>query len=153
MTGFSFPPFEGIEPIPVVALPCVNGFYQLRTRDALVSILTNPAYIGWFLFDGAIVSQTAHEAIVPRDDFEYAFSRLSSTKLDGTPNESKPVVYRTHNRTKALLDDLVYSGTHKAYAMKSIQSYTTVSVVNGVRETAIAVKIATLDTAITKGYA
>ena len=48
-TGFTFPPFEGVEKIPHVSLQWNGNGYALKTRQALISILTNPAYIGWYV--------------------------------------------------------------------------------------------------------
>ncbi len=47
--NLTFPPFAGLETIPHVALRWTGNGYALRTRGGLISILTNPAYIGYYL--------------------------------------------------------------------------------------------------------
>ncbi|GHO67725.1 hypothetical protein KSC_066170 [Ktedonobacter sp. SOSP1-52] len=56
----------------------------------LISILTNPMYIGWWYdsVNGRWLKDN-HPAIVKPDVFWYAFNRLSTTNLDGTPNHGR----------------------------------------------------------------
>ncbi len=67
-TGFAFPEFDmallrnmGVERKPYVTLRYKNAGYPCYTREALFSILTNPVYIGWYVYGGAIISQEAHD--------------------------------------------------------------------------------------------
>src|SRR6266487_2153137 len=101
--GFMFPAFDleilrglGVEKAPYVTLRYKHGGYPCHTREALISILTNPAYLGWLIYGGAIISKEAHDPIVGMDDFLYAFSRLSPINLDGTDNVNKPKVERRY---------------------------------------------------------
>lgn len=57
------------------------------TQTGVVSILTNPMYIGyWFDASSGTFIQNNHPAIVREEYFWYAFKRLSKYNLDGTPN-------------------------------------------------------------------
>jgi hypothetical protein len=173
-TGFSFPAFVDVGKIPHVALRFENGCYPVRTREALISLLSNPAYIGYYLFsktveardengrvivkndkpvkhkETMVVSTQAHEAIVPMDDFLYAYSRLSPINLDGTRNVNKPEVNRRYGMgTKALLEGLVYSGKYKCYALAAHQTYCANGFYNdGWKLTELVVPIQTLDIAV-----
>ena len=71
--------------------------FQKLDAIALVSMLSNVAYIGYYLYNGVLVSKEAYEPIVPMDDFLYAYSRLSGRTLDGETNESKPKVDRRYS--------------------------------------------------------
>ena len=117
-TGFSFPSFEGVEKIPNVALKYKQNGYPCYTRAALESILTNPAYVGWYVYDGVVVSKTNHEPIVAMDDFLYAYSRLSPINLDGTKNEHKPIVSRRYTTIPALCENILWHGGNTCYATK-----------------------------------
>jgi DNA invertase Pin-like site-specific DNA recombinase len=94
---FCFPPFEhGISPHVGLradedgSLASGNaGSYPLRTRAAIISMLTNKAYIGWYEYGGMLVSKEAHEPIVSIDNYLFAYERLSGTTLDGEPQERK----------------------------------------------------------------
>ena len=116
-TGFMFPAFDGVEK-PCVALKFKNGGYPCYTRKALQSILTNPIYIGWYVYGGAIISETHHEPIVDMATFMYAFSRLSPVNLDGTPNANKPVQNRRYGPVSGLLDTLLFYNGDPCYAMR-----------------------------------
>jgi hypothetical protein len=61
--------------------------YTINTDRGLRSLLSNPAYAGYWLYKGAVVRSNNHEAIIDYGLFIYAYSRLSATNLDGTPNE------------------------------------------------------------------
>ncbi|MFL5706731.1 MAG: recombinase family protein [Ktedonobacteraceae bacterium] len=133
---FHFPPFENIEEVPHVGLhPDAKG-YPVKARSGLVSILTNPAYIGYYSFSAKAnnengkrevvrtwVNKEAHEAIVPLEDFEYAYSRLSSETLDGETNEQKPKIERRYVDKKALLDGILESDGKPVYATMSKGTY------------------------------
>jgi Resolvase, N terminal domain len=58
---------------------------KLRTRSALLSILTNRCYLGWRVVQGEVVSTNNHEAIVNETVFAYAFIKLTGCTLDGEP--------------------------------------------------------------------
>lgn len=148
-SGFKFPPFDAsISPVPHIALFSDGTGYTPKTRTALVSILTNPAYIGWYTYavyedsekelkrkrdeDGNPIIRTvrevvrtwvnkeAHEPIVPMEDFLYAYTRLSDTTLEGEPNESKPKVDRRYGvRTNALLEGILESNGQTVYVSRT----------------------------------
>lgn len=151
--NFSFPAFTGIDTKPHIALPLVDGCYRLRSRDALVSILTNPAYIGWYIFDGVLISKTAHDAIVPLDDFMFAYSRLSPINLDGTPNTDRPQRDRHYGvSAQGLLEGLLFQGTNPCYVVAETQSYaaktSTKDWQNIGAQTALVVSLHALDRAV-----
>lgn len=67
-----------------------DGFYPGRT--GLLSIFTNPAYIGHWCFNGGVMRWNNHEPIVSPDLFWRAFNYLSEYKPDGTKNHNfRPV--------------------------------------------------------------
>lgn len=148
-TGFAFPAFGGVEKIPPVALKFKNGAYPCHSREALISILTNVAYIGWYLFNGVIVSKEAHEPIVSMDDFLYAYNRLSPITLDGTPNEHKPPLNRRYTNTPALVENILTNGENKCYAMSTTKSYIAREMVGKWNSTTLTVPIYLLDMAVT----
>jgi hypothetical protein len=123
-TQFSFPAFTGMEKLPHIALPFVDGCYRVKSRDALVSILSNPAYIGYYIFNGVLISKTAHDAIVPLDNFMYAYSRLSPINLDGTPNTDRPHNDRHYGVVaQGLLEGLLYNGKNTCYVQSRTHTY------------------------------
>jgi hypothetical protein len=69
----------------------VPGGYKL-TRYGLLSILTNPVYIGWWIVGGDIISRTNHEPLIDQEHeylFWYAFDRLAPYNADGEINEKR----------------------------------------------------------------
>jgi DNA invertase Pin-like site-specific DNA recombinase len=143
--GISFPAFTGIEKIPHVALDFHNGGYPLRTREALHSILTNPVYIGWYVYNGVIISKQAHDPIVPLDGFMYAYTCLSPTTLDGQPNEHRPAVdRRMRKNVNALLDGILRNNDNAVYVMD--KSYLASVNNNGWKTAVLAVPVALIDT-------
>ncbi|MGZ3627260.1 MAG: recombinase family protein [Ktedonobacteraceae bacterium] len=171
-TGFSFPNFEGVEKIPHIALKLDGNKYPVHTRGALHSILTNPAYIGWYVFSrteevknehgaqiiengkvkkqkiATVVSKTAHEAIVPMDDFMFAYNRLSLTTLEGEINEDRPAINRRYGvGCEALLEGIVESDGKPVYVMAHNQTYTARTFNDGWKTTELVVSVKQLDTA------
>jgi hypothetical protein len=139
---FRFPPFEqGISP-HVGLHPDEDGYYPLRNRAALVSILTNRAYIGYYEYGGRLVSTQAHDSIVPLDDFMYAYDRLSGTSLDGQEQERKPRE-RRYVGTNALLDGVVTCGDLPIYVMED--GYCARAGADGFTRNDLAVPVANLD--------
>src|SRR5207248_7802324 len=65
----------------------VPGGYTIASDAGLRQVLTNRAYIGYWVYMKEVVNTDNHEAIVDRNDFLYAFNRLSMIQLDGSPNE------------------------------------------------------------------
>src|SRR5260370_5213894 len=65
------------------------------TREGLTGILTNPHYIGHLVFNGKIVKRDAHEAVVDRDLWQYAFDHLGRIDLEHRPIDrpKKAVTY------------------------------------------------------------
>lgn len=146
---FAFPPFEDVQKIPHVGLRYVEGRgYPLRTRGSLVSILTNTAYIGWYVFNGVLISKEAHDAIVGMDDFLYAYSRLSPVDLDGNPYEHKPKVERHWTEKSALLDGVLTSDNNPVYV--SNNQYTAKTVADGWHSAYLMVPVELIDRAFSK---
>jgi hypothetical protein len=71
----------------------VPGGYHV-TRRGLLSILTNPVYIGWLILNGDIISMNNHEAIIPPEKrylFWYAFDALSEFTTKGEKNDKRTI--------------------------------------------------------------
>src|SRR5215469_474384 len=122
--AFQFPAFANVERIPHVGLDFNGTGYPLKTRDALESILTNFAYVGWYVYNHVLISKEAWEPIVEMDDFVFAYQSIKHTTLDGEPLEDKPKIVRRYGlRTNALLDGLLDSEGRPVYAMSNSQAY------------------------------
>jgi hypothetical protein len=142
---FRFPPFEqGITPY-VGLLADEDGSYPLRTRKAVISALTNRAYIGWYIYGGVLVSREAHTPVVSMDDFQYAFERLSSTTLDGTEEQERKPRERRYGGASALLDGVVESNGIPVYV--DGDDYDAVVQRNGFGRTDLSVPVQKLDAA------
>lgn len=94
-TPIYFPPFTAdVDPKNVNKrkLKRDAAGYRLRTKTAVVSILTNPHYIGYWTVKGVVVRKDNHQAIVGYDTFMFAFNQLSKYTLEGEIKEenSKP---------------------------------------------------------------
>lgn len=81
----------------------VPGGYHL-TRRGVISILTNPMYVGWLIIKGDIISTNNHEPLIPLEKqylFWYAFDCLSEFTTTGEKNEKRTVVPKrfTHKST------------------------------------------------------
>jgi hypothetical protein len=65
------------------------------TRDGLINILTNIAYIGeWYFKEKgktAIRIPGIYPAVIDEDTFWFAFNNLSKTKITGEPNELRSI--------------------------------------------------------------
>src|SRR5205807_2723785 len=71
----------------------VTGGYHL-TRRGIISILTNPVYIGWYIVGGDIISTDNHEPLLPPEKqylFWYAFDNLSEFTTEGEKNQKRTV--------------------------------------------------------------
>jgi hypothetical protein len=66
----------------------VPGGYTIVSDAGLRSLLKNRVYIGHWLYKGDVVRTENHEPIVDIDTFTYAYNRLNTAKLGGTPNEN-----------------------------------------------------------------
>jgi hypothetical protein len=99
-TGFLFPPLDDSVPKELRGRIAITEVYEnpdapkeqriikgykIASLHGLTCILSNPANIGHYVYKGIILYNN-HPAIVEYMDFIYAFNRLSSTNLDGTPN-------------------------------------------------------------------
>lgn len=144
--NLTFPPFAGLETLPHVALRWNGEGYALRTRGGLISILTNPAYIGYYVYNGALISKEAHDAIVDMDDFLYAYSRLSPVTLDGQDNTSKPKLDRRQDvACDALLENILESDGAPVYVMAGNQTYTAKAYNDGWKTTELVAPVSLVD--------
>jgi hypothetical protein len=145
---FRFPPFEP-DITPYVALKSdPDGSYPLRTRDAIISILTNRAYIGQYVYGGVLVSETAHEPLIPIDDFMFAWDRLSNVSLDGSEQKERVQRERRYGGATALLDGIVRSGENPVYVVSD--SYTARVMNDGFHRDDLVVSVDTLDSAFAR---
>src|SRR6266567_2023430 len=97
--------------------------YTLASVSGLRSLLSNPAYAGYWVYKGAVVKGNNHKAIVDYGLFIYAYNRLSPTNLDGTANEEliekrKQYAKKHHPQRPAYLKNLLVSADpkYKIYA-------------------------------------
>jgi hypothetical protein len=90
----------------------VAGGYK-PSRDGLRSILTNVAYIGWWVYKGEVISKDNHQPIVDEELFWWAFNRLSNVTPEGEPIERtryRPsYTHRGKPAVEALLRDVITS--------------------------------------------
>jgi DNA invertase Pin-like site-specific DNA recombinase len=87
-----------------------EGHYK-PTEGGLRSILTNPAYIGWWLpLDGGVIENN-HEPIVDEVLFVYAHKRLSLYDLNG--ERQKPMRVTRNGHTPALLKKVIIGADGK----------------------------------------
>ena len=73
----------------------VLGGYHI-SKDGLRLLLTNPAYLGWWIVGGDIISTNNHPAIIDSEHeylFTYAFERLSDYTTDGKENPKKQRIH------------------------------------------------------------
>jgi DNA invertase Pin-like site-specific DNA recombinase len=98
-----------------------NGGYSL-TRKGIITIMTNPANIGWWIVQGDIISRENHERLIPPEEeylFWYAFERLNSYTTEGEKNEQqiinipKRFYQRDTDPTEGLLKDRITSPNAK----------------------------------------
>jgi hypothetical protein len=72
-----------------------NGYHL--SRQGIISMLTNPVYIGWWIVGGDIVSMNNHDPLIPPEKeylFWYAFDHLSEFTTDGEVNPKRSVAPR-----------------------------------------------------------
>lgn len=107
-----------------IQLTKVPGGYTVKSYDGLRMMLTNVALIGHIAYQGRIVKENAHPAIVDEADFWFCFNRLSPTTLDGAPISPSTVRRYNSHSSVALLQgkrkngDAVITSTHGfVYAM------------------------------------
>ena len=145
--------------IPHIGLRHDAQGYRLQSRDGLTGVLTNRAYLGWYVynatseesrvFQGEYINKESHSAIVDLDDFLFAYNRLSAVTLDGTPNENKPKVNRLYGvGCQALLENIVESNGTPCYAMSTTQTYVARLYNNGFKLPELVVGIDSLDSAV-----
>jgi len=119
-----------IRTVTKIVLRHVPGGYQL-SLNGLRTLLTNPAYIGWWLFKGEVIGKTNHEPLVDEDLFWYAFNSLSKYAVDGTINEA--AIRRPHAKytqkgkpeSLALLKDILKATdpTLRVYVDNNLHRY------------------------------
>lgn len=141
--NFHFPHFQPGKEVHL-ALPHNDQGYRLMTRAAILSLLTNRAYIGNYEYGGR-VARNAHDAIVPLDVFLYAYERLSMVDTDGTPYEDRPARERRYGGATALLDGVVTSDNLNVYVVGG--EYVARSYDDGWKSTPLVVDVELVDNA------
>ena len=139
---------------PHVALTHDSKGYRLQSRNGLISILTNRAYLGWYcfnatseesrMFTGEYINKEAHDPAIDCDLFQFAYSRLSKYNLDGSKNEDKPEVERHYAQVTALLEGLITSDGIPVYAMSN-GNYVARKPMDGWKSTELVVSIEQMD--------
>jgi hypothetical protein len=81
------------------------GNYLFR-YDALIGILTNPIYLGWWIPIGGGCLEDHHASLVPRYHFDFAYDILSVHDLKG--NRQKPQRVKRKYVHYALLSQSLY---------------------------------------------
>ncbi len=61
--------------------------YTIASDRGLRGLLSNPAYVGYWIYNDIAVNSDNHKPIVDYGLFLYAFNRLSPCHLDGSPNQ------------------------------------------------------------------
>ena len=111
---FLFPDFEEdadiTKYIALYHLKKVPGGYHI-SYPGLRGLLTNVAYIGYWVHHGEVVSRDNHEAIVEQDLFWYAFNRISPYTINGERNERENgyIRYSRKEPIPALLKNVIGS--------------------------------------------
>ncbi|GHO83976.1 recombinase family protein [Dictyobacter formicarum] len=73
-----------------ISMTKVPGGFKPICRESVKYILTNPSYIGAWLYDNTIVKGDNHPAIVDRDLFMWAYQKLTGRNLNGEPLTNQP---------------------------------------------------------------
>ncbi len=121
---YLFPKFESwVEPINVSGFSLerhnkneqpsktLEGYYKPR-KYGLISILTNPVYIGWWLpLDGGVIENN-HEAVIEDGLFTYAHKQLSTHDFNG--ERQKPARVIRYGKVEALLKKVLKDETGQA---------------------------------------
>lgn len=97
---YLFPPYETGIKGPSTKLQIKNGGYSIGGRAALIYMLTNVTYIGYWRYKNQVLRDEEgkpiinHPPIVEESDFWYAFNRLSPVTVEGEANEQRENVVR-----------------------------------------------------------
>jgi DNA invertase Pin-like site-specific DNA recombinase len=89
----------------------VDGGYHI-SRNGLITLLTNPVYIGWWIVRGDVVSRDNHERIIPKEEeylFWFAFDLLAEFTTSGEINHKRTAPkrfyqHKTHPKAGLLKD-------------------------------------------------
>ncbi len=97
---YVFPPYEAGVKAPFNKLKVKNGGYCIGGYSALIYMLTNVTYIGYWKYKNQVLRDQDghpiinHPPIVDEEDFWYAFKRLSPVTIDGEINDAHEAVVR-----------------------------------------------------------
>jgi DNA invertase Pin-like site-specific DNA recombinase len=83
-----------------------DGNYK-PTKDGIISILTNPVYLGWWLPLGGGVIEDNHEPLIEEALFTFAHKRLSVYNLYGERQKPERVI--RNGKVQALLKKVIRS--------------------------------------------
>src|SRR5215469_12603 len=107
---YVYPRLEEGMKVRLAIKPIKEGMYEgcyKPSRGGLLSILTNPAYIGWWIpLQGDVIINN-HKPIVPEELFWMAHRRLSSYDLNG--NRQKPERVTRYGTVEGLLKKVLTS--------------------------------------------
>ena len=120
---FVFPDFEGVQIPPRFMPKRVPGGYSI-SRHGLEMLLTNVVYVGYWMYEGVLVSKNNHQPIVEEGDFWYAFNRMSNTTPEGEEQERIGVpsarwTQITTTPVDALLRDVIESDMNRPVYVNS----------------------------------
>ncbi len=142
--------FESLDTLPNIQLGMNEAkMGYVLGREGLMSILTNPAYIGIYIYQGVKIENN-HATIVSSDDFFYAFDRLAKFNLEG--QEKKTIRTRSDGYSgsvrqgvEALLRDKVESNGEPVGVLSGQKSYEAKSLTRSFVSYDMIVPIATID--------
>lgn len=113
----------------------VEGGYHI-SRNGLVTLLTNPVYIGWWIVKGDVVSRDNHERIIDKAHeylFWFAFDALADYTTKGEVNEKRTrerrFYHRGTNPKAGLLKDRI-SGVDSAVYVHLVANLPTYVITN-----------------------
>lgn len=92
----------------------VPGGYHI-SRRGIISILTNPFYIGWLIVSGNVITTENHEPLIPKDKqylFWFAFDCLAEYTIEGEKNTKRVLgpgrfTHRLNTDSTGILKDRV----------------------------------------------
>jgi Recombinase len=96
----------------------VPGGFKPTCSDSIRYILTNPAYIGAWVYKDAIVISNNHPAIVDRDLFLWSYHKLTGRNLQGELLENTVRRRLRDDKAQAVLKYLLYDPAGPLYVMR-----------------------------------
>jgi Recombinase len=93
------------------------GGFKPATVDAIRYILTNPVYIGAWVYDDAIVRENNHPAIVDRELFLACYHKITGRNLQGEPLPGAERRHLRQDSAQAVLKYILRDPSGPLYVM------------------------------------